>query len=67
MCQLGNVMGFCNICFVPLSLRKSRFWHTFWHYKYGNCFTFNKNRGLKVGGPGPDYGKLMIFMLKLKD
>ncbi|KAM7446204.1 hypothetical protein ABFA07_005421 [Porites harrisoni] len=41
------------------SCMKSRFWNSFWHYKYGNCFTFNKYSDLMAAGPGPAYGLVL--------
>lgn len=48
---------FWGLIFIFSLSRKSGLWDSFWHYKYGNCYSFNKVRGLTAGGPGPSYGK----------
>lgn len=43
----------------------SKYWHQFWDYRYGNCFTFNggmddeyhKQTTLKTNQPGSSAGK----------
>ncbi|KAK3725318.1 hypothetical protein QZH41_012013 [Actinostola sp. cb2023] len=44
------------------------YWSTFWHYKYGNCYTFNPKlidgsvrKGLIASKPGPSHGLVIEF------
>ncbi|KXJ19628.1 Amiloride-sensitive sodium channel subunit beta [Exaiptasia diaphana] len=48
------------------NLTKKSFWSSFWHYKYGNCFTFNpkvingeEQKGLTTAKTGPSDGLVL--------
>lgn len=52
------------VMFSSFLSSKKNYWTGFWHYTYGNCFSFNQKKGLRAGGPGPGNGKLLgVFFL----
>ena len=47
---------------------ENEFWSSFWHWKYGNCYTFNSGSSngshvLSTDFPGPDQGLTLTFNL----
>ncbi|XP_078371421.1 degenerin-like protein asic-1 isoform X1 [Oculina patagonica] len=59
--KLGHIRKdiFRECTFRGRTCNKNRYWTRFWHYMYGNCFSFNKELGLRAGGAGPGNGLLV--------
>jgi len=65
----------CTYRGVPCRNFTSFFWKSFWHYKYGNCYTFNSGktssgsnaRVLKSNKPGPSHGLNLELNIEQED
>ena len=60
--------------FLCFSNYTEKFWATFWHYKYGNCYVFNSGLTssagttksvLKSNKAGPSHGEFFFWLIKL--
>lgn len=65
----------CTYRGVPCRNFTSFVWKSFWHYKYGNCYTFNSGktssgsnaRVLKSNKPGPSHGLNLELNIEQED